>query len=151
MNEFERDILNSIIYYQSKGIFIADKIIERVTFGKSISYGISKFDFWALYKSKFFAIEAKSRKTARMPVTNNISDHQISSLLFTKEHGGLGLLAFRYMRDNSYYSFLGDVTRIIDKKSIKLDEALEDDEWYELNYTEDDVYDLPSALDFFLE
>jgi len=96
-NLFEYEMEQSLEYLEKHNILMGEKIREKVPFGRGVSYGRSKFDFWMLMNGAFFAIECKmQRKKSTISFSGSVIDNnQITTLQKVEQHGGYGLLAVR--------------------------------------------------------
>ena len=146
MNKFEKIFQNSIRYWESFDILIGDRIIEKKAFTKQISYGKSKFDFWILYESKFFAIELKSRSQNRLYL-KGLPEHQIDNLLEISISGGEGLICILFIKKNKV--FCQPIEKMLGKVSVSFKECEKD--WILVNFIEKEILNLPSILQQFMK
>ena len=62
----------------------------------------STTDYNGIYKGKYIDFEAKETKLSSFPLSN-IHEHQISHLRKIVEHGGIGFLIVRFIKENKTY------------------------------------------------
>lgn len=98
MNLFEMEIEKSIDYWEKRDVLMGEKIREKVPFGRKISTGRSKFDFWLLMQGMFYGLECKMhRKTKSFSLSdiNVTSERQITTLMNVDKYGGQGIFGLR--------------------------------------------------------
>lgn len=96
-NVFEDEVTRSIEYLEGREDLLGEKIREKVPFGRRVSYGRSKFDFWILIGATFYAVECKMQngvKTFSFS-KNIIGPTEINTLISVERHGGTGVIAAR--------------------------------------------------------
>lgn len=129
MNLFEREVLDSLEFFEKRNELIGEKIIEKIT-RKYFSYGPSRFDFWVLKGGIFFGVECKSKKLSSDSQgftlsSSTLRKQNILELSKLSEHGGVGIVFLRYQYPNRIYGLMSEISSLLEffletgKKTIR--------------------------------
>lgn len=145
-NEFERELEQSINYYEAQGLLMGEKVQEKRRFFTNISFGKSRYDFFILKNGIYFALEAKFRNNVERFPLSALTDRQRYELLNVVSHGGEGLVIIRFLVCKVRYCYAANICDVIEMKSVTLDECKEDKKWIHFPF-KDYKYDILKGLD----